>query len=128
MNRRKVRVVANQPKTLEAIFNPERTGRNKNKKRNSNRRDGKREGSICNKQWKGGGKTGRPGVRKEKRLGGGGGTESSHSATQCLHCRWVGSGWSVIFFLLALGHEFKSHTGFKPRADFAVALPLCAAN
>lgn len=119
MNRRKVRVVANQPKTLEAIFNPERTGRNKNKKRNSHRRDGKREGSICNKQWKGSGKTGR--------LGGGEGTESSHSATQCLHCRWVGSGWSVIF-LLALGHEFKSHTGFKLRVDFAVILPLCATN
>lgn len=120
MNRRKVRVMANQPKTLEAIFNPERTGRNKNKKRNSHRRDGKREGSICNKQWKGSGKTGRP--------GGGGGTESSHSAPQRLHCRWVGSGWSVIFFLLALGHEFKSHTGFKLRVDFAVILLLYATN
>lgn len=33
MNRRKVRVVAKQPKTLEAIFKLERTGRNKNKKK-----------------------------------------------------------------------------------------------
>lgn len=49
MNRRKVRFVANQSKTLDTIFNPARTGRNKNKKRNSRRRDGK-QGSICNKQ------------------------------------------------------------------------------
>lgn len=42
--------MANQSKTLGTIFNPERTGRNKNKKRNSHRRDGRQEGSICNKQ------------------------------------------------------------------------------
>lgn len=53
MNRRKVRSVANQSKILETIFNPERTGRNKNKKRNSHRRDGRQEGSICNKQVEG---------------------------------------------------------------------------
>lgn len=49
---------------------------------------------------------------------------------KCLHCRRVSSGWSVTFLLLALGHEFKSHIGFNPRADFSAHhfTTLCAIN
>lgn len=120
MNRRKVRVVAKQPKTLEAIFKPERTGRNKNKKRNSHRRDGEQEGSICSKQ------VGEPGGRSAAANGMGRKhrervATALHKYFKCLCCRRVGS---VTFLLLALGHEFKSHIGFKPRADFSVTLPL----
>lgn len=118
--------MASQPKTLEAIFNPERTGRNKNKKRNSHRRDGQQEGSICNKQVERQWGTWEAGLLRGKRWGG----KEAQGQPQlckyftCLCCRGVGSGWSVTFLLLALGHEFKSHTGFKLRADFAVTLPL----
>lgn len=121
MNRRKVRVVAKQPKTLEAIFKPERTGRNKNKKRNSHRRDGEQDGSICSKQVE------RQWGKWEAAANEMGRKHKERVATalckyfKCLRCRRVGS---VTFLLLALGHEFKSHIGFKLRADFSVTLPL----
>lgn len=133
LNRRKVRSVANQSKTLETIFNPERTGRNKNKKRNSHRRDGRQEGSICNKQVEGREENRTLELRPQyRRKGAGVGRkhESCHRTTQrkcfkCLCCRKVGSGWPVTVLPLALGPEFKSHIGLKSRADSAIALPLC---
>ena len=84
MNRRKVRVVAKQPKTLEAIFKLERTGRNKNKKRNSHRRDGEQEGSICSKQW---GTDGRPECCS-KRQGGKEAQRANPGKRLRLHLSW----------------------------------------
>lgn len=52
MNRRKVRFVGKQPETLETIFNAEGQEGTGTKKRNSPRRNGKQEGSNCNKQMK----------------------------------------------------------------------------
>lgn len=88
-------------------------------------RDSKKEASVTSK-WKGSGEHGREsGSAAGKEVGVG--RRKHRGQPQLLQMpAWqgIGSGWSVTFLLLALGHEFKSHIGFKLRAAFAVALLL----
>lgn len=116
MNRRKVSVVANQPKTL-FLNQKGQEGTRTKKGTHTGETESTKEASGISK-WKGRAEREAGSVRGKTQGWGGGRTYQP----PMLH--GVGPGWSATFLPLASGHEFESHTDFQLGADCAVTLPL----